>query len=152
MQAKYIVKLSQQERLSLEAITRNSKKPIKNVIKAKILLKIDKGLEGPGWDVARVSEAFDVSLKTIFRMQKKFVEEGYEAVLSRRPYPKNLRRKFYGEEEAKLIALCCSAPPEGRASWSLRLLADKVVELQIVDSASHEGIRKILKKMKLSHG
>lgn len=152
MKKKYEVILKENEREELKLIIRNPQERVKRVIKAKILIKMDEGRKNGDWDDQRISQAFDLSQATVFRIRRQFVEEGYEAALSRRPYPKGIRRKFDGDGEAKVIALCCSTPPEGRASWSLRLLADRVVELGIVENISHEGLRQTLKKMNLSLG
>ena len=152
MQKKYAVKLTAEERIKLDEITRNPKEKAKKVIKSKILLKLDENQEEGHWDAQKASEAYDISVKTIYRMKRQFVEEGYEAALTRRPYPKGLRRKFDGEKEAQLIAVCCSKAPEGHSRWSLRLLANKIVELEILGSISHEGIRKMLKKTNLNLG
>ena len=135
MRKKYVVKLKENEKADLERIARNSQEKVKRAIKAKILLKMDEGREKGDWNDKQICQAFDLSLETVFRIRRQFVKEGYEAVLSRRPYPRGIRRRFDGDREAKLIALCCSSPPEGRATWSLRLLADRVVEL-IVESIS----------------
>lgn len=152
MQKKYVIQLTSDERIALEKISRDSKQNAKKVIKSKILLKIDKSKEGCSWTDAQIKEAFGIDKKTVYRLRQRFVEEGYEAALSRKTYPKVMRRKFDGEQEAQLIALCCSAPPEGYARWSLRLLSDKVVELEMVESVSPETLRQTLKKMNLNLG
>jgi len=149
---KYEVILKESEREELKRIIRNPREQIKRVIKAKVLLKMDEGRKNGNWDDEQIWRAFDLSLASIVRLRRQFVKEGYESAISRRPYLKGVRRKFDGDGEAKLIALCCSTPPDGRASWSLRLLADRVVELGIVGSISPEGLRQTLKKMNLSHG
>lgn len=121
--------------------------------RVRILLKADQSDDGPAWPDAKISEAFDVTVQTIERVRKQLVEEGFDAVLSRHPYKQKVsRKKIDGDVEAHLIALCCSDPPEGRVRWTLRLLADKVVELGYIDSISHEAIRQTLKKTNLSLG
>ncbi len=115
--------------------------------RARILLKADQSEKGPAWSDNKISEALDVTVQTIERIRKQLVEEGFDSVLSRHEYKqKTSRKKVDGEVEAHLIALSCSEPPEGRSRWTLRLLAEKVVELGYVDSISHEAIRQTLKK------
>jgi transposase len=117
------------------------------------LLKADQSDNGPGWSDEKISEALDVTVQTIERVRKQLVEEGFEAVLSRRKYTQKVsRKKIDGDVEAHLVALSCSEPPEGRARWTLRLLADSIVELGYVESISHEAVRQTLKKMSLNHG
>jgi len=111
------------------------------------LLKADQGDNGPGWSDERISEALEATVQTIERVRKQFVEEGFDAVLSRRKYTRKVsRKKIDGDIEAHLVALCCSKPPQGRVRWTLRLLADSIVELGYVDSISHEAVRQTLKK------
>src|SRR2546426_6290900 len=119
------------------------------MVNAYILLRSDSAC---GWMYEEIATAYDVSLPKIERVRKRFVEEGFEAALSRKPVTNIHRRKITGEEEAHLIALCCSQAPEGQKTWTLRLLADKMVELDIVDSVSHETIRRVLKKTNLNPG
>ncbi len=121
--------------------------------RARILLKADQSDDGPMWSDERISEALDVTVQTIERVRKQLVEEGFDAVLSRREYKQKIsRKKIDGDVEARLVALSCSDPPEGRARWTLRLLADKVVELGYVENISHEAIRQTLKKTNLNRG
>jgi transposase len=144
---KYIVRLSSEEREKLKKIITSGGGPARMFTRARILLKADQSEEGPGWSDKKISEALDVTVQTVERVRKQLVEEGFEAVLSRREYTQKVsRKKIDGEVEAHLIALSCSDPPEGRARWTLRLLAQKVVELGYVDSISHEAIRQTLKK------
>lgn len=115
--------------------------------RARILLKADQRPKGPQWSDEKISEALDVTVQTVERIRRQLVEEGFESVLSRHEYKQKVpRKKIDGEVEAHLIALSCSEPPEGRAVWTLRLLAEKVVELGYVESISHEAIRQALKK------
>ncbi len=115
--------------------------------RAHILLKADVSKTGPGWPDQKISDAFDVTIQTIERVRKQLVTEGFEAVLKRRKYTQKVsRKKIDGDVEAHLIALACSAAPEGYTHWSLRLLAGKLVELGYVDSISHEAVRRALKK------
>jgi hypothetical protein len=144
---KYVVRLSAEEREQLETLIRKGKGPARRLLKARIVLKADVSDAGPGWSDSRIIAALDTSASMIYRVRKQLVEEGFEAVLSRkqRATPA-VARIFDGEKEAKLIALACSKPPKGRARWTLRLLEDKVVELGIVDRASDSTIHRTLKK------
>ena len=150
---KYIVRLSNHECETLKKLITSGRGPARMFARARILLKADQSDDGPGWSDERISEAFDVTVQTIERVRKQLVEEGFDAVLSRREYKQKVsRKKIDGDVEARLIALSCSAPPEGRARWTLRLLADKVVELGYVENISHEAIRQTLKKTNLNRG
>jgi hypothetical protein len=144
---KYVVRLGAEEREQLETLLRKGKGPARRLLKARILLKADVSDAGPGWSDSRIIAALDTSASMIYRVRKQLVEEGFEAVLSRkqRATPA-VARIFDGEKEAKLIALACSKPPKGRARWTLRLLENKVVELGIVDRASDSTIHRTLKK------
>ena len=144
---RYGVRLSGEERRQLETLVRKGKSPARRLLKARILLKADVSETGEGWSDSRIIEALDASPSMVYRVRKQLVEEGFEAVLSRkqRATPA-VPRIFDGEKEAKLIALACSKPPKGRARWTLRLLENKVVELGIVDRASDSTIGRTLKK------
>ena len=144
---KYVVRLNVDEREQLEALIRKGKSPAQRLLKARILLKADVSEAGEGWSDSRIIEALETSPSMVYRVRKQLVEEGFEAVLSRkqRATPA-VARIFDGEKEAKLIALACSQPPKGRARWTLRLLERKVVELHIVDRASDSTIGRALKK------
>ena len=134
---KYVVRLSGEERERLETLIRKGKSPARRVLKARILLKADVSEAGKGWSDNRIIEALETSPSMVYRVRKQLVEEGFEAVLSRKPRAMPaIARIFDGEKEAKLIALACSKPPKGRARWTLRLLENKVVELGIVDRAT----------------
>jgi transposase len=116
-------------------------------MKARILLKADVSEAGEGWSDTQIIEALETSASMVYRVRKQWMEEGLEAVLSRKPRATPaVPRIFDGEKEAKLIALACSEPPKGRARWTLRLLENKVVELNIVDRASDSTIGRTLKK------
>src|SRR2546422_6882957 len=114
---------------------------------AYILLKADRSC---GWTNADIASAYEVSTKKVEQLKKRFVEEGFEAALSRKPVTNVHRRKITGDDEAHLIALCCSQAPEGHERWTLRMLADKMVELDIGESVSQETIRRTLKKTNLN--
>ena len=149
---KYVVRLSGEEREQLEALIRKGKSAVQRLLKARILLKADVSEAGEGWSDNRIIKALETSASMVYRVRKQLVEEGFEAVLSRkqRATPA-VARIFDGEKEAKLIALACSKPPKGRARWTLRLLEKKVVELQIVDRASDSTIGRALKKHSPAH-
>jgi transposase len=146
MTKKYIVTLNAEERSALGALISKGKAPARKLLHARILLKTDCSEGGPGWPDQAVSEALDVSLATILRVRQLLVEEGLDAALNRHKPRRTYLRKLDGKQEAQLVALSCSEPPKGHARWTLRLLADKMVELEYVDSVSHETIRQVLKK------
>jgi hypothetical protein len=144
---KYVVRLSEEEREQLDAMIRAGKRSAQLLMKARILLKADASEAGPGWSDSQIVEALDTSLATVGRVRQQLVEEGFEAVLTRKYQSTSAPpRIFDGEAEAKLIALACSQPPAGRARWTLRLLEEKVVELDIVERASDNTIGRTLKK------
>ena len=144
---KYVVRLSAEERERLEGLIRRGKSPARRLLKARILLKADVSEAGDGWSDSKIVEALETNAMMIYRVRKQLVEEGFEAVLSRkqRATPA-VAPIFDGEKEAKLIALACSKPPKGRARWTMRLLDNKVVELAIVERASDSTISRVLKK------
>jgi hypothetical protein len=148
---KYVVRLSGEERERLDTLIRKGKSPAQRLLKARILLKADVSEAGEGWSDSQIIRALETSVAMVYRVRRQLVEEGFEAVLSRkqRTTPA-VARIFDGEKEAKLIALACSKPPPGRARWSLRLLETKVVELNIVDRASDSTIGRVLKKIRSS--
>jgi transposase len=149
---KYVVRLSDDEREQLATLIRKGSSPAQRLMKARILLKADVSEAGEGWSDNQIIEALETSASMVYRVRKQLVEEGLEAVLSRKPRATPaVPRIFDGEKEAKLIALACSEPPKGRARWTLRLLENKVVELNIVDRASDSTIGRTLKKTFSSH-
>ena len=144
---KYVVKLDAEERERLDTMIRSGKPPAQRLMKARILLKADASDGGEGWSDSQISKALDTSLATIARTRQQLVEEGLQAVLTRKHSPASARRRvFDGAAEAKLIALACSEPPKGRVRWTLRMLEDKVVELNIVEQVSDNTIGRTLKK------
>lgn len=148
MKKVFIVRLTDEERLELDALVRKGKAAALMLTRARILLKADQGETGEAWTDAQIAEALDVAPKTVFNIRRRWVEDGLEAALNRKKQSRPSRlRKLDGEAEAKLVATCCGPAPEGRARWTLRLLSDKLVELEIVDSISPETVRGTLKKM-----
>ncbi len=144
---KYVVRLSEEERARLEGFIGKGKRAALLLTRARILLKADVSEAGEGWSDSRIAEALDTSVATVERTRRQLVEEGFDAVLTRKSNPNSApRRIFDGEAEARLIALACGPAPAGRARWTLRLLEEKVVELQIVASASDNTIGRTLKK------
>ena len=147
MKKKYPVILSDTERDKLKLLIAAGTAPARKLTHARILLKADQSPEGPGWVDEKVAEALETSQPTVSRVRKQYFEEGLEAALNRRAPNRAYHRKLDGEQEARLVALACSEPPEGQARWSLRLLADKMVELEIVDEeVSYQTVRRTLKK------
>ena len=118
----------------------------------RILLKADQGPNGPAWVDDAIADAVEVSQSTVARVREEFVEQGLDAALQRRAPRRQYQRKLDGAQEAHLVALACSTPPTGQARWSLRLLADKLVELDIVADVSYQTVRRILKKTSSSRG
>ena len=151
MKKKYPVILSEPEQEELKRLIAAGTSPARKLTHARILLKADQSPEGPGWVDEQVAEAVEVSQPTVSRVRKQYFEKGLEAALNRRPPKREYHRKLDGEQEARLIALACSEPPEGQARWSLRLLADKLVELQIVEEISYQTVRRTLKKTNSNH-
>ena len=144
---KYVVRLSAEERATLEALIAKGKHPAAQLLKARILLKADVSDGGDGWSDSRIVRALDTSPATVARTRQRLVEEGFDAVLTRKHSPNSARtRIFDGAAEAQLIALACSPPPAGRARWTRGLLEEKVVELRIVARASDNTIGRTLKK------
>jgi transposase len=151
MPPRYRITLTEQERKDLEALTRSGKTGAKKFIHARALLLCDAGPEGPAWAVADVAEALGVTSRTVEHLKKRFVEEGIKAALERKVRDKPPRDVIFdGAFEARLIALACSDAPEGYKRWTVRLLADKAVELEFAPSVSHMTVQRILKKTNLS--
>jgi hypothetical protein len=144
---KYVVRLGAEERDQLNGLIRSGKRSAQLLTKARILLKADVSDAGEGWSDSAIARALDTSVANIERTRRQLVEEGFEAVLTRKYNPNSARpRIFDGAAEAKLIALACSPAPEGYARWSLRLLEERVVELNIVGKTSDNTIGRTLKK------
>ena len=143
---KYIVTLTDQERSSLEELTTKGKAAAYKVNHARILLLADTNRSGGGWKDQDISEALNISRATIERVRQRLVESGLEEALSRKTQKNRQRSRLNGEQEAHLIALTCSSPPDGQGRWTLRMLGERMVELGYVEQISHETVRKTLKK------
>lgn len=142
MNKKYIVDLQGEERTTLQRIIRSGKHSARKISWAHALLKAN-----AGWKDEKIAEALDISLPTVQRIRQRFVEEGLEVALGAHSHkPRPYLQRLDGEQEAKLIALACSSAPEGYSRWTLRLLAEKVVELQVVEQVSYQTVRRVLKK------
>jgi len=152
MKKKYIVTLTQEEREKLQATLSRGKAAARKLMHARILLKADARPGGPDWSDTRIAEGLEVGRATVERVRKAFVEEGVEAALERRKPRRRYACKLDGDGEAHLVALACSQAPEGRSRWTLRLLADRMVQLEVVDHLSHETVRQVLKKTNSSLG
>ena len=146
MPKKYVVDLSDQERAGLRELVRKGKVSARKLTRAHILLRADEGVVD-----SAISEGLHVAVTTVERIRERFVEGGVEYALSERPRP-GQERKLDGKQEAFLVALACSRPPEGRRGWTLRLLADRLVELEVVDSISYETVRRTLKRGRSNRG
>lgn len=152
MNRKYVLRLMAEERTWLEGIVRKGKSAAWKIRLAHALLKMDQGEDGPGWEDARIAEAFGMTTRSLEGWRKRAVEEGPE-VLFERHYPQRPRsRKLDGAGEAQLVKLACSDAPDERGGWTLNLLADHLVQLQIVESISRETVRRVLKKTSSSRG
>jgi transposase len=150
---KYRVTLTADERHHLTILIAAGKAAAQKLAHARILLKADQADGGPGWTDARIAEAVEVSTDTVGRVRQRFVEDGLGAALDRKKQARPSReRKLDGRAEARLIALACSAPPGGRKRWTLTLLADRLVELAVVDSVGRETVRQTLQKTRSSRG
>lgn len=153
MRKVFVVRLPEHEREQLLALAKAGKASALKLMRARVLLKADQQERGPAWTDAEISAALEVSLKTVFNIRRRWVEQGLEAALARKPQDTPSRlRKLDGKAEAKLVATCCGPAPKGRAKWTLRLLANRLTELEVVDSISPETVRQTLKKTKLSLG
>lgn len=148
---KYIVTLTAEERADLEGLICKGKVSAHKQRQARILLKADAGRGGPRWTDEAIAEALEIGRVTVERARRRFVEEGLEAALRRKPQANRLR-KIDGDVEARLVTLACSKPPQGCARWTLQLLADRLVELKVVESICLETVRQRLKKTRSSHG
>jgi hypothetical protein len=150
---RHIVVLSEEEeRARLHTMIGRGVAPARALTHARILLKANQGEAGPGWTDAAIAVAVEVNPATVARARQHYVTAGLEAALHRKPPARQYHRRLDGEQEARLAVLACSAPPEGRKRWTLRLLADRLVELEIVESVSYETVRQVLKQTASSRG
>lgn len=143
---KYLVRLSSDERAHLLERIGRGECPAREQTRARVLLKADEGDDGPAWADARVAEALELSPGGVAAIRRRFHERGLTGCVERKAPEREYERKLDGEREAKLIQVACTTPPEGRSHWSLRLLADRMVALEVVESLSHETVRQTLKK------
>ena len=148
MVKKYHVTLTPEERASLVGLVGRGKAAARKLMHARVLLKVDEAEGGPGWSDAAAAEALNVGMATVARVRQRFVEDGLEAALVPRPTTRTYTRKLDGDNEARLVTLACSMPPEGRRRWTLSLLADRLVALGHVEDGrlSYETVRRCLKK------
>jgi hypothetical protein len=150
---RYVVTLTPEERSHLQQLIAAGRAAAQTLMHARILLKADQAPGGPAWADERIAEAVEVNPATIARVRQRFVEQGVEAALVRKPQTRPSRaRVLDGRAEAHLVTLACSTPPDGRACWTLRLLAGRLVELEVVDAVSTETVRRALKKTRSSRG
>jgi transposase len=152
MKKKYVVTLTGAERRMLQEMLSRGRAAARKLMHARILLKADTGRDGPGWDDDTIAQGLEVGRATVERVRKEFVEEGLEAALTRRRPRREYERTLDGDGEAHLVALACQKPPEGRSRWTLRLLAERMVQLEHVEQVSYQTVRRTLKKMNLSLG
>lgn len=148
----YKVKLTEGQRSELIEIVRNGKHQAKVIMHANVLLQADCSSQGPGLRAKVIAENLNVHTRTVHRVRRKYAEEGIEAAIHRKPHKQYKPKKLDGESEAHLIALCCSQAPQGRVAWTLKLLANELIRLEVVDSVSKSTIRRTLKKTNLSLG
>ena len=152
MREKYPVYLSEEERQHLKHLISSGQAPARMIRRANILLKTDHSEAGAKWSYSAISAAFDVSEVTVSEVRRCYAMEGLEAALKRKLPDRVYEHRLDGEQEAHLVALACSQPPEGHARWSLRLLAKRYVELGYGETVSHETVRKVMKKTNSSRG
>lgn len=146
MAQSYRVVLTEEEQAQLHSLIGAGVAPVRTITRARIFLKADRSDSGPGWSDAMIADALEVNPSTVQRVRRQYVTDGLSATLARKRPDRLYPRCFDGEQEAHLIALVCGTPPEGHAQWSLRLLADEVVRLEIAEAVSHETVRQALKK------
>ena len=152
MRKQYVVRLSEEERAALRTLISRGDAPARVQMHARILLKANRGEAGSEWTDDAISTALEVDPTTVARVRKLYVTEGLEAALHRKAPDRVYRRKLDGEQEARLVAVACSEPPTGHKRWTLRLLADRLVELEVVETVSYETVRQTLKQTGSSRG
>jgi len=148
----YRVVLTEAQRAELRGLVGSGIAPARTLTRARVLLKADHGEGGPGWSDAAVAGALEVDPSTVLRVRRQFVAEGLTATLERKRPDRVYERRLDGAQEAKLVAIACSETPDGAARWSLRLLADELVRLEVVETISHETVRQTLKKTSSGRG
>ena len=152
MRKKYKVKLTTNQRERLLKIIHNGKQKAKTITHARILLQADSGEEGPGLKAKMIAANLNVHERTVHRVRERFANDGIETALHRKKHRKYRPRRLDGDQEAHLVALCCGSPPEGRKEWTLKLLSERLVQLEVTDSISRSTVQRTLKKMNLSLG
>ena len=146
MRKRYIVVLSEEERARLHTMIGRGVAPASALTHARILLKANQGEAGPGWTDAAIAVALEVNPATVARIRQQYATTGLDAALQRKPPARQYQRRLDGAQEARLVTLACSAPPEGHKRWTLRLLAERMVELQVVETVSYETVRQALNR------
>jgi Homeodomain-like domain len=149
---RHTVRLSEEERARLHTLIGQGVAPARALTHARILLKANQGEAGPGWTDAAIGAALEVSPATVARVRMRYVAAGLDAAVYRKAPDRQYPRRLDGEQEAYLVALACGAPPEGHQRWTLRLLADRLVELELVESVSYETVRQALQQTASSRG
>jgi len=152
MRKRYPVVLPGPERARLHTLIGQGAGPARALTHARILLKANQGEAGPGWTDQAIADALEVHPATVARVRQHYATAGLDAALSAKPPQREYRRKLDGEQEARLVALTCSAPPEGHQRWTLRLLAERLVALEVVESVSYETVRQVLQQTGASRG
>jgi transposase len=152
MRKRHVVVLSEPERARLHTLIGRGVAPARALTHARILLKANQGEAGPGWTDRAIAAALEVHHTTVARVRQQYVTGGLDAAVDRKTPDREYRHKLDGEQEARLVALACSAPPEGRTRWTLRLLAERLVKLEVVEDLSHETVRQVLKQTASSRG
>jgi len=149
---KFVVRLTADDRAQLEQMIAAGRHAAAALVHARVLLKADAGSAGPGWADAVIADALECSAGTVARVRKRFAQGGLDAAVHRKKPAGRQYRKLDGAQEAQLVALACSAPPEGKGRWTLTMLADRLVELRVVDAVSDETVRRVMKKTCSSRG
>jgi len=152
MRKQYVVALPEPERARLHTLIGQGTAPARTLTHARILLKANRGEAGPGWTDAAIAVALEVHPATVARVRQQYVTAGLEAALERKTPDREYRRKLDGQQEAHLIALACGSPPAGRKRWTRRLLAARLVALEVVDTVSYETVRQVFKQTGSSRG
>lgn len=152
MRKKYKVKLTRNQRKRLLEIVHNGQQKAKTITHARVLLQADSGEEGPGMRAKAIAAGLNIHERTVHRVRESFANDGLDAALYRKKHRQYKPRKIDGDQEAHLVAICCGIPPEGRKAWTLKLLSERLVQLEIIDSISRSTVHRTLKKMNLSLG